>query len=67
MEKNDKKSTLYSEVPGISIQECSFILDIIRGDITFPLKKKFEVYLTYSTILVPCVQCNNSTSVYRHN
>lgn len=40
MEKNDKKSTLYSEVPGISIQECSFILDIIRGDITFPLKKK---------------------------
>lgn len=26
-----------------------------------------EVYLTYSTILFPCVQCNNSTSVHRHN
>lgn len=52
MGKNDKKSTLYSEVPGISIQECPFILDIICGDITFPFLKKIEVYLTYGTILV---------------
>lgn len=37
MKKNDKNSTLDSDIPGISIQECFFILDIIRGEVTFPL------------------------------